>query len=54
MVRTGQADIIDLVPESAPEVDAAGAKLTVVEGVGMFIYQFWGPLLRRGPSLAHR
>jgi peptide/nickel transport system substrate-binding protein len=42
MVRTGQADIIDLVPESAPEVDAAGAKLTVVEGVGMFIYQFWG------------
>ena len=42
MVRTGQADIIDLVPESAPEVEAAGAKLTVVEGVGMFIYQFWG------------
>ena len=42
MVRTGQADIIDLVPESAPEVEAAGAELTVVEGVGMFIYQFWG------------
>jgi peptide/nickel transport system substrate-binding protein len=42
MVRTGQADIIDLVPESAPEVEAADAKLTVIEGVGMFIYQFWG------------
>ncbi len=42
MVRTGQADIIDLVPESAPEVADAGAKLTVIEGVGMFIFQFWG------------
>ena len=42
MVRTGQADLIDLVPESAPEVEAAGAQLTVIEGVGMFIYQFWG------------
>ena len=42
MVRTGQADIIDLVPESAPEVLDAGAKLTVIEGVGMFIFQFWG------------
>ena len=42
MVRTGQADLIDLVPESAPEVEAAGIQLTVIEGVGMFIYQFWG------------
>ena len=42
MVHTGQSDIIDLVPESAPEVAASGAQLTVIEGVGMFIYQFWG------------
>ena len=42
MVRTGQSDIIDLVPESAPELQGTGAKLTVIEGVGMFIYQFWG------------
>ena len=42
MIRTGQADLIDLVPESAPEVEAADVQLTVIEGVGMFIYQFWG------------
>ena len=42
MVRTGHADIIDLVPESASEVLGAGMKLTVIEGVGMFIFQFWG------------
>jgi len=42
MLRTGQADIIDLVPESAPEVGDSGAKMTTIEGVGMFIFQFWG------------
>jgi len=42
MIRTAQADMIDLVPESAPEVIDSGAKVTVIEGVGMFIFQFWG------------
>ncbi len=42
MLRTAQSDIVDLVPESAPEVIDSGAQVTVIEGVGMFIFQFWG------------
>ena len=53
MIRTGQADIIDILPESAPEVRAAGnLEVTEIGGAILLIVQFWGLYFDEAQDLA--